>query len=199
MYFTIGQEWKYTNSSDEQMDDLYINNFKMVDLVTETIFQSSLSIWVLKSYGYEDKIQLISLGFSYISQYKSYVDRFAFTRYHNATLCQIFGTWTEWLFLILTDLVITFFEVSDESTPPWQQLAIFAALCGTSGLMTILKFLFPNKIFESITNWFFKIPVSYTMIFPGLFGYAKFYWRLLVIAFLTGYLTTDLFKMLAFF
>ena len=171
----------------------------MVDLVTETIFQSSLSIWVLKSYGYEDRIQLISLSFSYISQYKSYVDRFAFTRYHNATLCQIFGTWTEWLFLILTDLVITFFEVSDESTPPWQQLAIFAALCGTSGLMTILKFLFPNKIFESITNWFFKIPVSYTMIFPGLFGYAKFYWRLLVIAFLTGYLTTDLFKMLAFF
>ena len=53
MYFPIGQEWKYTNPSDEQKDDLYINNFKMVDLVTETIFQSSLSIWVLKSYGYE--------------------------------------------------------------------------------------------------------------------------------------------------
>ena len=199
MYFTIGQEWKYTNSSDEQMDDLYINNFKMVDLVTETIFQSSLSIWVLKSYGYEDRIQLISLSFSYISQYKSYVDRFAFTRYHNATLCQILGTWTEWLFLILTDLVIILEHVSNESTPPWQQLAIFAALCGTSALMTILKFLFPNKIFESITNWFFQIPISYTMIFPGLFGYSIFYWRLLVIAFLTGYLTTDLFKMLAFF
>ena len=150
-------------------------------MVTETYHQVNLSLWVLKAYGIEEKIQLISLGLSWICQYKAIIDRIAFTRYQNPTTCQILGTWIEWLVLILSQAGLTMDIAADESKPPWFPLVAVIVLQVSIALTYLFRFLLPKKTFKSITNIIAQIPFCYTYIFLGLFFYPMFYWDLMVI------------------
>ena len=150
-------------------------------MVTETYHQVNLSLWVLKAYGIEEKIQLISLGLSWICQYKAIIDRIAFTRYQNPTTCQILGTWIEWLVLILLQAGLTMDIAADESKPPWFPLVAVIVLQVSIALTYLFRFLLPKKTFKSITNIIAQIPFCYTYIFLGLFFYPMFYWDLMVI------------------
>ena len=184
MPFTVGKKWNYADPSEEKMDDLYVNNAKMYGVYNETFFQMGLSIWALKSYGIEDYAQLVSLGFSFICLWKSQADRVTFTRYRNPTTCQILGTWTEWLFMILSQCIITLACVVDESIDPWFNflgtIEILVSLLSLS-LLNRLRF----KIFKRIANWFLQIPLSYCVLFIILNAYSFVYLTFMVKCFFT--------------
>ena len=163
------------------MDNHYISNLKFINPATETGFQYFLNAWVLKSYGVEDPIQLISLGLSYTCLWKALVDRVVFKRYRNPTTCQILGAWTEILIIFLSSVVMTLAGFADESTPPWISFVSFIVFDGGHFLIFLLGVLLPKTIFMKISNWQGQIPFHYMYIYLDLYSFSSCYWSFMVI------------------
>ena len=169
------------------MDDHYISILKISYLVGETGFQYFLSIWVLKSYGVESNVQVISLGLSWLSFFKAMVDRIVFTRYLAPTTCQILGTWTEWLVIFMSSTVEVFAGFADESIPPWIPIVMAIVCFGSLGSFFLLGAILPNKIFGNIANLIYQIPYHYLQLYLTFLGYSSIYWGFMVVFFLQSY------------
>ena len=62
------------------MNDIYLSNVKILETMSESTFQLALNGMVMKEFGVEDPIQVISGLFSMISIYKALAAQFCFIR-----------------------------------------------------------------------------------------------------------------------
>ena len=67
---------------DEQrlMDDIWLHNVKINEVLSESYPQLALNLWVIKIYGVSDPIQLVSAVLAWVGLIKIIADRYCFIR-----------------------------------------------------------------------------------------------------------------------
>ena len=181
-----GENWKYSNPIHEIIDDIFINNVKYLELITESGLQFPLTGWVLREYGIEDDIQLISLAISSISMIKCNVDRIAFIRHKRdvgLASREFMATWLEiFIPMQLTFVIGNVASWSDETTPPW---FLFYVVLHRYQLPALLYFLTSTfvvkfKRINAFMKIMFAIPFMHFFIYLNLNGTSSLYWMILV-------------------
>ena len=169
----------------EIVDDIFLSNVKFLELCTESNLQVCLNAWVLKEFGIEERIQLLSLIITTICQNKVEIERFTFIRYQRDMGLASFEFLVSWIeYFIpwqLSLTIILLHQCSDESSSPWTGFAAWMIVQISICLLPLLKRNY--KILKPLTNlanFALALPQIHVILFASIFYFSFQYWRFLV-------------------
>ena len=155
-------------------------------MITESGLQFPLTGWVLREYGIEDNIQLISLAISSISMIKCNVDRIAFIRHKRdvgLASREFMATWVEiFVPMQLTFVIGNVWEWSDETEPAWSLFWTIVYRYQLPALLYILTSTFAVRFkrINAFTKLILATPFIHFFIFVNLHGSSLRYYKILV-------------------
>ena len=104
------------------MDDIWLHNVKITEVLSESLPQFSLNLWVIKIYGISDPIQVMSAILAYLGVAKIQVDRFCFIRNDEDVGMASWNYVKSFLDLIIpysTGFICQLIALSEDCLPAW--------------------------------------------------------------------------------
>ena len=104
------------------MDDIWLHNVKITEVLSESLPQFALNLWVMKIYGISDPIQVMSAILAYLGFFKINADRLCFTRNGQDIGMASWSYVKSFLDLIIplsTGFIGCLVSLSEDSQPAW--------------------------------------------------------------------------------
>ena len=109
------------------MDDIWLHNLKLVEVLSESYAQMALNLWVIKTYGMSDPIQLLSFLLAYFGLIKIHADRYCFIRngedFGMASWSYI-NSFLDLIIPYLTGFIRCLIGLSEDCIPAWLLLGV---------------------------------------------------------------------------
>ena len=104
------------------MDDIWLHNVKLYEVISESFPQLALNLWVIKIHGISDPVQLLSAVLAYLSFFKIQVDRYCSLR-NSEDFGKASWSWVK-SFLVLsiplsTGFICYLITLSEDCMPAW--------------------------------------------------------------------------------
>ena len=108
--------------------DIFVHTVKTIEVVSESLPQLAMNLWIIKNYGITDNIQIMSGVLSIITFFKSLADKMSFIIHGKdvGILSMTFlKCWADLLIAFISVCTLSLHILSDDNIPPWLILVTF--------------------------------------------------------------------------